>query len=150
MKFSTRQDVSAPPEKAFQAFANFRHFERFARMRGVDVSRIDDLESPGTGMGWHGHVQLRGRAREFNSELTLYTPSEAFEVTSRSAGMTITFSVQVIALSPRRSRLQIQADLRPQSVSARLFLQSLRLRKSRLSNRFARAVKKFAARIPAA
>ena len=44
--------------------------------------------------------------------------------------------MQLTPLSPKRTRLGVEVDLKPKTLSARLLVQSLKLAKSNLTKRF--------------
>ena len=60
MKFSTREDISAPIDQVFQALCDFEAFERLAMRRGAELRRTDTMTRPGVGMQWHVTYSMRG------------------------------------------------------------------------------------------
>ena len=141
--------MMAPIDTVFAAVSDFGKFERAALRRGADVARVDNLTAPGTGMTWHTRFKYRGKARGVTSELIEYDLPERMSVDSQTGGLSGKLSVQLIALSPRRTRMMLQLDLKPKTLSARLFLQTLRLAKTTLNRRFKRGVAEFAREIEA-
>ncbi|KIC51894.1 SRPBCC family protein [Tateyamaria sp. ANG-S1] len=136
MKFSAREDVAAPIEAVFEALNDFESFERQAMRRGAQVRRIDPLTQPGVGMQWEVSFRMRGRMRELDLKMARYdAPNEmVFDVTS--AGVTGSFSIELMALSRNRTRMALALELTPLTLSARLFVQSLKLAKTSLNKRF--------------
>jgi hypothetical protein len=55
--------------------------------------------------------------------------------------------MEVIALSPRRSRLRVALTVRPKTLAARLFLNTLRLAKRRVQGRLDKRLGQLGARI---
>lgn len=149
MKFSSREDINQPVETVFAAVSDFARFERTALRHGAEVARVDDLGAPGVGATWHSQLAYRGRKREVTTELTTFDVPEQMVIALRSRGVKGAFSVQLIPLSPRRTRLMVQLELRPKTLGVRVFLQSLRLAKASMNKRFKRAVRDFARDIEA-
>lgn len=144
MKFSTREDISAPIEEVFAAVSNFEAAERAVLRRGAQVSRTDALTAPGVGMAWKSRFKFRGKTRDLTAELTEYTRPDTMTVSTDSEGLAGVMSVELVALSPRQTRLAVALELKPKTLTARLFLQSLRLAKSSLTRRFKGGVTRFA------
>ncbi|MEL6464689.1 MAG: SRPBCC family protein [Pseudomonadota bacterium] len=144
MKFSTREDVAAPIDQVFAALSDLDMFERQAMRRGAEVQRTRPLTEPGVGMRWKVHFKMRGRRREVDLELTRYDVPNEMVFDINSTGVTGTFSVELLALSRNRTRMALALELTPQTLSARLFLQSLKLAKNALSKRFKLRVAEYA------
>ncbi|MEX5727738.1 uncharacterized protein Ga0609869_001091 [Rhodovulum iodosum] len=143
MKFSTREDIEAPIEKVFAHLSDFETHERAVLHRGAQVTRIDCLAAPGAGMCWLTRFEFRGKPREVETELTEYTPDEAMELKAESSGLVGITRIDLVALSPRKTRLAVSLDVKPQTISARLVLQGLRLAKSNLSDRFKTGIARY-------
>ena len=144
MKFSTKEDIDAPIEQVFGIVTDFEAYERAIMRRGAELQRVDTLAQPGQGMKWQSRFSYRGRPRELAAELTQYLPHEAITLTSQSQGLNGVFKVDLVALSPRHTRMAVTLEMKPNSITARLFLQSLRLAKSNLTRRFKKSVRNFA------
>ena len=144
MKFSTKEDIDAPIEAVFEAVSQFAIFERAAIRRGADVQRVDTLAEPGVGMAWDAHFTLRGRKRQLAIRVVEFDAPTRIAAQSTSAGMIGRFEIDLIGLSRTRTRMAIALDVQPQTLSARLFVQSLRLAKGTLTKRFKLRVAEYA------
>ncbi|MDJ0630401.1 MAG: SRPBCC family protein [Rhodobacter sp.] len=144
MRFTTREDIEAPIENVFAAASDFDGFERQALRRGAEVTRRDNLDRIGVGSEWFLKFRFRGKEREVEARIVQFTPPNSFRVDSRIGGLHSAIDVELLALSPRRTRLQVAVDLKPQSLSARLLVQSLKFAKSNINKRFANRVWQYA------
>ncbi len=143
MKFSTREDIEAPIDHVFEQVSDFIGFERRALRHGADVVRLDDGPVQ-EGSSWNIAFQFRGRERRMQSQLAAYDPPNGYLITTMSDGMTITSNVDLVALSPGRTRVAVAIDLRAKTLTARLLLQSMKLAKTKLTKRFKARVLEYA------
>ncbi len=144
MKFSTKEDIDASVDTVFAMATDFETFERSAMRRGADVRRTDTLAAPGVGMEWDTSFSMRGRRRNVEVKLTEYNPNRGICAAATSPGLLGRFDMELIALSKTRTRMVIDFEIKPQNLSARLFVQSLRLAKANLSKRFKMRVAEYA------
>ncbi len=144
MKFSTREDIEVPIEKVFRAVSDFDGFERQALRRGADVSREDTFGKPGVGSEWEIRFPFRGRQRKVNARIVEFDGPNGYVAETDSGGIDGLVRVELVALSPRRTRLHFSIDLTPRTLSARLLVQSLKFAKSNLNKRFSTRVWQFA------
>jgi carbon monoxide dehydrogenase subunit G len=136
MKLSGRTDISAPMAFVFDALSDFESWERAALRRGADVMRTDTLRGTCVGMSWLVRFAWRGREREIQIKLAeLDTPTK---MTFAGDGPSIEggANIEVIELASRRTRMFLQLELKPRTLAARLFVQSLKLAKSRVNGQF--------------
>lgn len=149
MKFSTREDIALPIDEVFGILSDFELMERAALRRGAQVTRLDTLAAPGVGMAWMAEFTFRGKRRALRSELTGFLPPENIVLQSTIGGLTGISTIDLVALSPRQTRMAVAIELRPQTISGRVFLQTLRLAKTRMSQRFKSGVTRFARELEA-
>lgn len=144
MKFSTKEDLEIPIGDAFEMLSDFDGFERAILRHGAEVTRTDELTSAGEGMAWKTSAPVRGKVRDFDVKLVEYdNPNQMlFEVTTKNMGGT--FLVELVALSRARTRLRVELDVRPQSLSARLLMQSAKLARNTLNRRYKTRIAHFA------
>lgn len=140
MKFSTREDINAPIEQVFEMLSDFHVYERNALRRGADVQRIDRLTEPGVGMKWKAAFVMRGKLRKVEITLSEFDQPKRMIFWSASTGLSGQFSMDLVAMSRTRTRVSVALELKPQNLSARLMIQSLRLAKSSLNKRFKQRV----------
>ena len=136
MKFSTKEDIEAPIEQVFDLVSNFEVLERAALRRGADVQRTDSLHKPGVGMRWTVAFMARGRQRQLDIEMVSYTPPNSMRFHSVAQGLETDVDVELVALSRGRTRLSVDLDLKPKTISARLLVQSLKLARTNLNKKF--------------
>ncbi|MCG6902101.1 MAG: SRPBCC family protein [Rhodobacter sp.] len=140
MRFSTREDIEAPIDHVFGAISDFEGFERQALRRGAEVQRQDTYGKPGVGSQWQLRFPFRGKQRDVEARMTEYDAPNGFRAETESGGIEGKVALDLVALSPRRTRLQVSIDLKPRSLSARLLIQSLKFARSILTKRFSNRI----------
>lgn len=144
MKFSTREDINAPIEHVFAHVSDFKLYERAAMRRGAQVKRLDNLDVKAPGMTWQADFDFRGKKRSLEVKLEdIETPTN-MDFVATSGGMNGTCEVELIALSPNKTRLKLGVELKPQTLSARLLVQSLKLAKGNVEKRMQARMGEFA------
>ncbi|MEC7794673.1 MAG: SRPBCC family protein [Pseudomonadota bacterium] len=136
MKFSTRKDIDAPIDHVFASVSDFQVYERAAMRRGAQVRRLDNQDVKGPGMAWQADFEFRGKKRVLEITLEDYEAPTNLEFLGTSGGLSGACEIELIALSPSKTRLKLSVDLRPQTLSARLLVQSLKLAKGNLDKKF--------------
>lgn len=145
MKFSSKEDIEAPISEVFAALAEFETFERQAIRRGADVQRMGEIDPPRVGMGWQVGFSFRGKQRDLLVELAEFEPDSLISVNGESDGLNGVLELELLALSPGRTRMSVAMTLAPKTLTGRLMVQSLKLAKSKLTKKFKRRVAEFAA-----
>lgn len=136
MQFSTKEDIEAPIADVFAMLAEFESYERAAIRRGVEVQRLNENAPRAAGLTWKAAFTLRGKPRRLNLVLSQFDPPNLMRFDAEGAGLDGHLTIELMALSPKRTRMAIVLNLAPKTLSARLFVQSLKLAKSNLSKRF--------------
>lgn len=144
MKLTTRQDIEAPLNFVFAQLTDFDQFERMAMRRGAEVERTDKLTQPGPGMAWRLKFPWRGKPRKLVLRYTDAEPGSYLLYGVEGESFSGEARVDLMALSPRRTRMTIAGDVRPKTLAARLMLQSFRLARGRLQKRIDVAAGKLA------
>ncbi|MFN4155820.1 MAG: SRPBCC family protein [Paracoccaceae bacterium] len=132
MHLSSRTDIEAPIDFVYAALSDFEGWERAAMRRGAEVSRTDKLRAPGPGMGWHVVFRFRGKERMVDIRLTGLDPEAKLAFTGKGRLIEGDMSIELVSLAPRRTRLVLHIKVRPLTIAARLFLQSMKLAKGRI------------------
>ncbi len=144
MKFSTKEDIEAPIEQVFDMLSEFEMFERSAIRRGIEVQRLHNVAHPQIGMAWEVRFEMRGKPRDLTMVLAEYQRPVVIRFDLSSAGVVGELVLDMIALSPHRTRLAVDARFAPTTLPARILIQSLKLAKSNLSKRFKLKVAEYA------
>ncbi len=137
MKFSAKQDIDAPSAFVFAEMTDFEAWERAGMRRGADVVRTDKLRSIGAGMTWHVIFPFRGKSRAVDLRLQNIAPHTRLEFAGTSAAIEATVLVEIVEMSAKRCRAHVVVDLAPRTLTAKLFIQSLRLARARADRKFA-------------
>lgn len=136
MKLATKKDIEAPIAKVWAALSDYEAWERSAMRRGVDVERTDKLTKPGPGMSWIARFAYRARTRKADMRLTEMTGPGLLAFTLASDAVDVAAKVELIEMSARRTRMHLTSEVKPRSLGARLFLQSLRLARAKVDRKF--------------
>ncbi|MDB2551330.1 hypothetical protein N9X71_01935 [Paracoccus sp. (in: a-proteobacteria)] len=143
MKFSTRIDTDSAASDLFDTVGNFDRIERMLTRRGAVITRIDPAQEPGTGVGWMIGFDWRGQPRQLRLEVTRYDRPERMSMVGQSDTFDVAIDATVVALGRARSRLIFETGLRPRSMRARLMVQTAKLGKGQLDQRYARRINDF-------
>jgi hypothetical protein len=149
VKFSARQDIDAPAAFVFDAFADFNAWERAGLRRGAEVLRSDDAPTAYVGMTWQVKFQFRGKKRVVDIQLQDMTSPHRLEFLAHSPAMETHIVVEIVEMSALRSRVHVMCNVQPRTLTARLFIQSLRLARAKADRKYALRIGEIAADITA-
>jgi len=142
MKFSTREDIEAPIDYVFHQVSDFGTYERQALRRGADVRRLDSGPYQ-VGSAWDLAFKFRGKDRRMRATITTLDRPNFIQLDIVSSNIEAIFVVELVPHSLNRTRIAVSIDLSAKTLSARLLLQSLKLAKSNLTNRFKTRISDF-------
>ncbi len=147
MKYSATEEIDAPIDAVFERFCDFDRFETAAIKRGAKVNRIATNTKELHGLRWNTAFDLRGKRREVMLELVQFERPNHMKLAHASQGMDGGTLIEFSALPLNRTRVRVQFELKPKSLSGRLLIQSLRLAKKSLNQKFKDNFAKFAGQI---
>ena len=147
MKLTAKSDIEAPLAYLYASIADTAAWEREAVRRGVEIERPADMPLSGVGAGWLIKVPFRGRLRKFQVRIDSMVQDQDLEFSLEGQAMTGTGQLETKSLSARRSRLRVTVEVKPKTLAARLFLNTLRLARRQVEARFEKRLGQFAARI---
>jgi hypothetical protein len=105
---------------------------------------VDGTPEKKPGMQWKARGEFRGKHRELAIELTSFDEPNQMRFAAVSGGMNSDFIVDLVALSRNRTRMRVELDVRPKTLSARLLMQSARLARNTLNRRYKARIAHFA------
>ncbi len=147
MKLTSKQDIDAPAAFVLGQLTDFESWERAAMRRGIEVDRTDKLTAPGAGMAWTTKFRYRGRDRKLSIEVEKIDPEAQvwFSMTSAQADGSI--SIEIVSMAAKRLLVFVTVEILPKTFTAKLFVQSLKLAKSRVDKKLAQRTLALAAEI---
>ncbi len=141
MKFSNQQDIDVPIAYVYRRVTNFAAYERQALRQGAHVVRVDGDGPVGVGATWDVAFTFRNKDRQLRAQVTELVAPDGLVVMTHAKGLTSETRLSLVALAQQTTRVQVQVVLVANSMSARLLLQSLKLAKTNLNNRFRKRVR---------
>ncbi|WP_293577618.1 SRPBCC family protein [Phaeobacter sp.] len=144
MQFSGKEDINAPIADVFRTLCDFELLERLALRRGVDLQRMGDVRHPESGLAWEVGFSYRGKQRKLHMSIAEHQPVTNLLVKVIGSGMDGDMAVELLALAPQRTRMQVVLDVRAKTLTGRLMLQSFKLAKVKLNEGFDRRLGEFA------
>lgn len=136
MDFAAQENIDVPIEKVFEMLVDFDRHERSAMRRGADVVRTDSLKQPGIGATWDIVFMFRGKKRKLALEVIEFDRPYEMTLHAKMQGLEARINLQLVALSRTLTRLNVSTTIAPQTLSARLLVQSFKLAKSNINKRF--------------
>ena len=147
MKLVARYDVEAPVAFVFAQLTDFEGWERAAMRRGAEVSRTDNLRVAGPGMSWLTTFRYRNKDRSATIRLDALNPTSSLALTAMAAIVDGKLGFELLDLAARRTRVEVRLEIKPKSLVARIYVQALRLTRSRVERSFAQRVARLATEI---
>ncbi|MFC7705794.1 SRPBCC family protein [Plastorhodobacter daqingensis] len=143
MDFVTTEDLEAPIASVFSALTDFDAFEKMAARRGVQTRRTDGLPGAGAGMAWQLDFRYRGKPRRMTLLLADHQPPEQMRLTGDSRAVAGELLIELIELARNRTRVRVVLQVAPKTIPAKLLVQSLRLARARVNERYEARVRSF-------
>jgi len=136
MKLGAKTDIEAPLSFVYAALADHASWEREAVRRGIEIERPADMPLTGRGAGWRVRAPFRGKMRKLLIRIEEMRLDDQMALAIESPSVEGSTQIEVLALSPRRTRLRVTVNIKPKTLAARLFVNTLRLAKGRVQSRF--------------
>ncbi len=147
MKFTAREDIEATMEQVFADISDFDGHERSALRRGIEVSSYSVDHNGAACPAWDVGFRYRGKPRVAKVILATCDAPNLMNATFNVGGLDGTAVVELMALSRTRTRMSIVVEVAPKTLSAKLLVQSMKLAKTGLTQRFKQRVGKMAQEI---
>lgn len=144
MKLTSKKDIEGSIDKVWAAMSDFEAWERAAMRRGAEVSRTDTLPRPAVGMAWLTRFIYRGKERKVEVKLTEMSPRTLLGFDAKSSVVEAETRIELIEMSAKRTRIHVSMEVKPRSLGARLFMQSLRLARTKVDRKFDSRIDKLA------
>ncbi|WP_333817407.1 SRPBCC family protein [Tabrizicola sp.] len=147
MKLTAKTDLEVPAAFVFATLIDHASWEREAIRNGVEVERPPGTPDNGVGAEWRVRGHFRGKARKALVRIEEMSPEQRLALLIDSPSIDGTTRIEVMVLSPRRSRVRVDLEVKPKTLAARLFINTLRLAKGRVQARFEKGLGALGARI---
>jgi carbon monoxide dehydrogenase subunit G len=145
MKLNAREDIEVPIAQAWAIITDYEAFERAAMRRGAEVQRTGTPGAP----AWATSFQFRGKKRVLAIRQTRTEPPNVLGFEGEGRNVQGWVTIELLELGPRRTRMVVSTEVRPVTLAARLFLQSLKLARSRVTKRYQTRIAQLATMIEA-
>lgn len=147
MKLTAKCDIEAPLAFVYRSITDFESWERDATARGVEVDRPTGFPIHGPGAAWIIRFTFRGKSRKVQVKIADQIEDHQLSLDLDSQVMSGGSVIDVQPLSPRKTRIKIAVTLKPKTLTARLFINTLRLTKGRVDRRFGKRAEQLGALI---
>ena len=144
MKFSSKEDLDIPKDKTFEILSDFKAFERKAMRHGAAIVRTAPQSRGPIGTSWAIQATIRGKSRNIQLSLTDYEPATFLSFSAVSSEFSAVMSFELTEHSDAKTRMRAALEIKAKTLSARLMMQSARLAKKTLNNRYKLRVANFA------
>lgn len=144
MKLAAKYDVDAPVDFVFRELMDFDAWERMAIRRGAEVVRSDTLATPGAGMEWLANFTYRGKPRSAKIRLETLTKDSLLGLKLRSSLVDVDMAIELLDLAVARTRITVRSEVKPKTIAARIYLQTLRLARKKVDAAYAQRIAQLA------
>jgi uncharacterized protein YndB with AHSA1/START domain len=147
MKLTAKTDLEVPAAAVFAVLIDHPAWEREAIRNGVEVERPAGTPSMGVGAEWRIRGHFRGKPRKVQVKIEELTQDQRLALGLDSPSIEGTTRLEIMVLSPRRSRVRVDLEVKPKTLAARLFINTMRLAKGRVQARFEKGLGRLGSRI---
>jgi hypothetical protein len=147
MKLTAKIDLEVPAAFIFDTLTDNASWEREAIRNGVEVSRPPGAPDRGLGAAWQMRGHYKGKPRKVLIVIEELVQDQRIGLSLDSPSIDGTARLEVMVLSPRRSRLRVDLEIKPKTLAARLFVNTMRLAKGRVQARFEKGLGQLGSRI---
>jgi hypothetical protein len=147
MKLTAKTDLEVPAASVFATLIDHPAWEREAIRNGVEIERPVGSPASGVGAEWRIRGHFRGKARKVQVRIEELTQDQRLALGIDSPSIEGTSRLEIMVLSPRRSRLRVDLEVKPKTLAARLFINTMRLAKGRVQAKFENRLGQLGARI---
>lgn len=147
MKLTAKTDIEAPASFVYANLIDHAAWEREMARRGAEIERPADMPLAGIGAGWRIRVPFRGKVRKFLVRIEDMSPDARLVFGIDGQAIEGNSVLELLPMSPRRTRLRMALDVKPKTLAARLFLNTLRLAKGKVQARLEKRLEQLGARI---
>lgn len=144
MKLTAREDITAPIAQVYNQLIDARALENGILRRGGDMRRSGNANILVQGEELSTRFGFRGRKRDVTAVMRELRAPEHIVIDARSGGMEIVSVLNLVALSPHQTRIDMSTNLKPKTLSARLLVQSLKLTRGTVDRRLRRRFRELA------
>jgi hypothetical protein len=147
MKLTAKTDLEVPAAFVFAVLCDHQAWEREAVRNGAEVERPEGSPLSGIGAAWRIRGHFRGKARKVLVRIEELSPEQRMVLSIDSPSIEGSSRLEVMVLSPRRSRMRVDLEVKPKTLAARLFINTMRLAKGRVQGKFESRLGQLGARI---
>lgn len=136
MKLTAKTDLEVPAAFVFATLVDHASWEREAVRNGAEIERPPGTPAAGLGAAWRIRGHFRGKPRKVLLKIEELTENQRVVLSIDSPSIEGSARFEVMVLSPRRSRLRVDVEIKPRTLAARLFINTMRLAKGRVQAKF--------------
>lgn len=140
MKLTAKYDIEASVGFVYKELADFDAWERMAMRRGAEVTRTDHARQFGPGMEWQVSFTHRNKPRSARIQLLEAAPDSHLRIAAQSVLADLDIVIDLMDLAATRTRIEIRTDIKPKTLAARLYIQTLRLTRKKVEKTYAHRV----------
>jgi carbon monoxide dehydrogenase subunit G len=142
MKLNTRHDLDAPINEVFDALSDTAKWERAATRHQIDMKRTDGATGFADGASWNVKASFRGKAIDAALTVTKHSRPGQMVLLAKSGLFDADIEIELTELSEKKTRVGLTVEVKPNTLGARIMLQSFKLGKTKIQKKFNHTVKK--------
>lgn len=146
MRLEDSTDIEVPAQQVFRSLTDIDHFQRLGMRHGLMLRQVEGATVQ-AGAKWVAEFPFRGQMRQLTCRIDSLDAPRAITLSGKSGGYEYGAVIALTALSRTTTRLRVDVEVKPKSLAARILLQTMKLARSRLRNRFAQRLNAFGALI---